>query len=165
MVLYSSQHGVVWCGIAQSVLYGMQPRTENVLEWVLHSCWLSARNLPMEQSPSAMSITAYCMVWFCMVWFCMVWYGVVLYGVVLYGVVLHGVVWCGFVWCGARRLPMEQSPSASQQEPLSHLSPYFLHTYPMSYTPDLAPHLTLPNHTIPYHTYPMSYTLDLAPFL
>ena len=50
------------------------------------------------------------------------------YCVVLYGVVLQGMVWCGFVWCGARRLPMEQSPSASQQEPLSHLSPYFLHT-------------------------------------
>ena len=98
MVLYSSQHGVVWCGIAQSVVYGMQPRTENVLGWVLHSCWLSARNLPMEQSPSAMSITAYCMVWFCMVWFCMVWYGVVLYGVVLYGVVLYGVEQEGSPW-------------------------------------------------------------------
>ena len=55
--------------------------------------------------------------------------------------VWHGVVWCGFVWCGARRLPMEQSPSASQQEPLSRLSPYFLHTPTLCLTMSSSPHL------------------------
>ena len=99
------------------------------------------------------------------IWHCMVWQYKALYS-------LYGMVWYGFVWHGARNLPMEQSPSASQQEPLSHLSPYFLHThpgwwvgYPMFYTPDFAPLLTIPIHTSPYQTCIMSYTPDLVHFL
>ena len=137
-------YGMVRYGVVlHRVWYGMQPRTENVLGWLLLRCWFSARNLLMEQSPCAMSITAY-MVWCDFVWFCMVWYGVVLY--------------CkeqeGSPWNSPQVHRSKKHPATSLPISTTHLLPSVSLTYHQNISLTRSQCLTL-------QTYPISHTPHL----
>ena len=117
-----SVHCFIWNAVVCRVLYWM------VWNGLMRFCMVCSFLYGMVHT------VLYCMVRFCIVWYGFVWY--VLFCMVgcSFMYFLYGMVWYGMVWNGARRPPMEESPSASQQEPLSRPSPYFLqclthHTY------------------------------------